>query len=578
MTRILSSVFITVLLILFLAPQGLAQQASDESQRSLLPDIDPQDIEIRSQFQARFPGLRRQPILGFNPQPRIFQIDPNRTPFIEDEETVAASLTIVELDRPEAPQYKPLTYADPRQGFARLGIGSYITPEADIFATARLGERQWVSANINYRSSDGHLDLQNSSYRNFDGIVRTYNHISDSKTLRVHAGGRSDFNYLTQNVTPAGFVQDSEGRVAQNGFRLGASLLSNRTAMSGWQASVNGFGNQYEITGGSGITMQGDASEWGLTAGGGYAWLGSRVEEAYSLNVSVKTGEISLLNGDSEVWNISQATMSYDRLFNYQTDFKLQMGVAIVTDAVNGTTFYPAPKVDVRHTLFSGLDVRGVFAGTPDHKTLSELRGMNRFQQLTDPVEHQYTLEGRAELIAEPLSGTSFRAGFGYETIQNHFYYRRGFATNQDGVTEAGAYRLHFQDASFLRLYGSFTQKLVPEKLWIQAEGYLQRPRFSNGDKIPFTEASGLTGSISYMLTSEVLLEGWAELKGSRYHPDGNEDLSAYALLGAKFEYSLQDRFGIYGKLVNITDTQYELWQGFPERGFQGFVGITILF
>lgn len=562
-------------MILFLAPQGLAQEVSDESQRSLLPDIDPQDIEIRSQFQARFPGLRRQPILGFNPQPRVFQVDPNRTPFIEDEETVAASLTVVELDRPDAPQYKPLTYADPRYGFARFGIGSHITPEADIFAIARPGERQWVSANINYRSSDGHLDSQNSSFRNFDGVVRTYNHISDSKTLRLHAGGRSDFNYLPQNVTAAGFVEDSEGRVTQNGFRLGASLASNRTAMSGWQASVNGYGNMFSIDGGSGITMQGDANEWGLNAGGGYAWLGSRVEEVYSVNVATKTGEISVISGDSELWNISQAYMSYDRLFNYQTDFKLQMGVAVVNDAVNGTTFYPSPKIDVRHTLFSGLDVRGTFAGTPEHKSLSDFRGINRFQQLADPVQHQYSLKGSAELIAEPLSGTSFRAGFGYETIQNHPFYRRGFS---DDLDEVGAYRLHFEDASFFRVYGSFTQKLVPEKLWVQAEGYLQRPRLSNGDKIPFTEAAGLSGSVSYRPVTQVLVEGWAEFRGSRYTPHSNDDLSAYSLVGAKFEYSIRDRIGIYGKLVNITDTQYEVWQGYPERGFQGYAGITVLF
>ena len=50
---------------------------AQNTQNTLLPEINPQDIEIRSEFKANFPGLRRQPILGFNPTPRVFQIDPN---------------------------------------------------------------------------------------------------------------------------------------------------------------------------------------------------------------------------------------------------------------------------------------------------------------------------------------------------------------------------------------------------------------------------------------------------------------------------------------------------------------------
>src|SRR5690625_1067031 len=120
---------------LFFAEQLAGQtQTQADVERSLLPDIDPQDIEIRSQFQARFPGLSRQPILGFNPRPLVYQIDPDRIPYIEDEEAQLANLPMGRLDRPDSPEYNALGYALPKYAFIRAGVGSDITPEADLFA------------------------------------------------------------------------------------------------------------------------------------------------------------------------------------------------------------------------------------------------------------------------------------------------------------------------------------------------------------------------------------------------------------------------------------------------------------
>src|SRR5690625_5017451 len=110
---------------LFVAVQLAGQtQTQADVERSLLPDIDPQDIEIRSQFQARFPGLSRPPILGFNPRPRVYQIDPDRIPYIEDEEAQLANLPMGRLDRPDSDRHNALGYAPPKYAFIRAGVGS----------------------------------------------------------------------------------------------------------------------------------------------------------------------------------------------------------------------------------------------------------------------------------------------------------------------------------------------------------------------------------------------------------------------------------------------------------------------
>src|SRR5690554_1504705 len=138
-----------------------------ESEGSLLPEIDPQDIEIRSQYSARFPGLRRQPILGFRPGSRVFQTDPNRIPFLEDLEEIAAQLPVGELSRPDAPEHRFYPYSPTRNLYASLGYGSFVTPEAELHLNQEISAGRHVYGSLLHTSSGGHLD-QNSSFRYLD--------------------------------------------------------------------------------------------------------------------------------------------------------------------------------------------------------------------------------------------------------------------------------------------------------------------------------------------------------------------------------------------------------------------------
>lgn len=553
--------------------------AQDAQQRpvdqTLLPEIDPQDIEIRGQFQARFPGLRRQPILGFNPTPRVFQIDPNRTPFIESEETIAANLPIGQLDRPEAPQYMPLTYTDPKRAFGRFGIGSYITPEADLYVIQRLGDAQWVSGNINHRSTNGHLDGQESSFRQFDADLRSYQQLSQKNTLRLRTGFTSNFNYLPPDRSDSGIIQNSEVRSADSGFRIGGDFERNRNSLAGLNLSSSLYLNQFKLENLNENNAENSAEEWGVNVGSRYTWLGSRVEEVLGVELDVNVGgiETTAANG-TDSWSMTRAAATYDRNFNYQTDVFVSLGAAFVTDAVNDPTFYLSPKIEVEHSLFRNLAVRGYISGMPIHESLRTSKAENRYSDLQVPVEKQYHLTYLGEVIFEPLNGTKVTGGVQYRGMNNYRYYER--AENQ-ATNGFGPYRALYRDASLFRVYGTASQELSPEKLWVGASGYWQRPRLSGGDKIPYTESIGLKGSVSYRPLASLLVEGWGDFSGQRFNPIG-DDLSSYFTLGAKFELAITDRIGFYGKLLNITDREYEVWQGYTERGFQGYIGITTIF
>jgi len=156
-----------VVLFLFVgAGEGLAQ-SENTTQNTLLPEIDPQDIEIRSEFKARFPGLRRQPILGFDPQPRVFQIDPNRKPFMETREEVVANVPVSQLSRPAPPLQDYINIPERYSGFLRAGFGRFTTPELQGFYTHLFNPTSLLTGALDFSSSDEHLDQQASSFRFF---------------------------------------------------------------------------------------------------------------------------------------------------------------------------------------------------------------------------------------------------------------------------------------------------------------------------------------------------------------------------------------------------------------------------
>src|SRR5690625_5734953 len=74
--------------------------AQDQEEAPALPDIAPRTVEIRGQLEINFPALERQPLVGFNPPPRIIDLT-NRLPYMEPYRISAAELPASPLQPPE---------------------------------------------------------------------------------------------------------------------------------------------------------------------------------------------------------------------------------------------------------------------------------------------------------------------------------------------------------------------------------------------------------------------------------------------------------------------------------------------
>ncbi|HKK46507.1 MAG TPA: hypothetical protein VJ964_13365, partial [Balneolaceae bacterium] len=315
MNRFLS--FTVFLFILVAVTKPLAAQNKQQGkENSLLPEIDPQDIEIRSQFKARFPGLRRQPILGFDPTPRVYQIDPNRTPFMETPEQVVANLPVSKLSRPEPPAYVPLNYSSNINAFGRFGIGSYVSPEAKFWGVHHISPKSYVGGDFDFSSSDGHLDNQNSSFRFFNANGEYATKLDPHNRLDFDGGFQSSFNQMFDLSSASGIPDNA--RQEYDGFHVGGEFQHFKNSITGWKGQADIRYYNAHLKNASALTGTGQERVYhGSVA---KRWAGSHVNETFTIKVGAKGGNYENNAISSDSWLTGQGGVEYSRLFDYTTN------------------------------------------------------------------------------------------------------------------------------------------------------------------------------------------------------------------------------------------------------------------
>ena len=560
-----------------LCTESLSGQQAQEPDGSLLPDIDPQDIEIRSQYRARFPGLQRQPILGFRPGSRVYQVDPDRSPFLEELEDIAAQLPIDELSRPEEPEYRFFPYATPRIGYAQVGFANQLSPEAKVHMNQEVSENQWLSGSLTHTSGDGHLD-HNSSFRYFDLESNYRGKIGDRTVVGANFGMSSDFNYLPQLESDNLESTENPGRKAYSDLRAGTRVKWYQNSIEHLDIGLNAWFNSIELDEEE-MGFSSDLNDWGVTADGGYTWAGERINETYAVNFDLQAGSSERMEGENENWSVMGASGTYNRFFNYRTNLNATLGLYHVTDAADNSTIYVAPDVRADHYVSDRITLSARIIGKPEHASHIDLHRENRFLLPDNQLKHSYNLKTAAEITVEPIANNKIRAGVSYLSGKNYPVFQRsdyevGFPVIE---TIPGHYQVEYQNVTIQRAYAGIDVDLIREKLWFDVEGYMQNPRISADQKIPYTESYGIKGAVSIRPVDRLLVEGWGNFVGSR-ETLNNTELDPYLHLGTKVELRLTDRIGVYGKMLNLLNQEYEIWEGFKERPFQIYGGITVMF
>lgn len=563
------SFFICLFVTAMVVNVAIAQDRQQNSENSLLPEIDPQDIEIRSQFKARFPGLKRQPILGFDPTPRVYQIDPNRKPFMETPKQVVANLPVSELSRPDPPDYTPLQYSSDINAFGRLGIGSYISPEAQFWGISRINPKSYIGGDFDFSSSDGHLDNQQSSYRFFNANGEYATKLTAKSRLGLNGGFENSFNNMFDLDPVVGVPADA--RQQYTGFNIGGDFQHFQNTVTGWKIDANFRYFKADLKNAS--DLSGTSQERVFNGSVVKRWAGSNVNETFTVKLGAKGGNYDNNTPNVDKWLTGQAGVVYDRLFNYSTKVTADASVYYALDEFTDT-FYLGPSVKVEHPLLDMLTLTVKAGAEPYVTTVRELHTENRFLTVGNVLRHTYRIHGLAEVSLDYADMGTLNFGVQYEDFSKYPIYKREEVPVQN--SELRYYEVNYVDAHRAGAYASVSHQIIPERFWMNAKVYVQSPQINDGGRIPYEEKVGVNSGITVRPIDRLTFEAWADYIGSRKTFQTNESLDGFLLLGGRVDLRITKRFGAYAKFVNLLNQDYEVWQGYRERPFQAYGGVSV--
>lgn len=568
---IILRLFTIIVLAILIHDPAVAQSEGNEQEGSLLPDINPQDIEIRSEFQARFPGLRRQPILGFNPKPRVFRVDPNRMPFMESRDDAVAGIEITDLDRPEPPQRELLSTPGRKNTYLRVGGGSYYSPELDFYFLSGLNDRNLVSSSLHMRASDGHLEEQQGEFRYIDANVHYVSKLQDDLKLSVDVGALSDYNKMFQLENALQNMETANKDYIGAGSSI--ELEKIRNSLEGWKFTAGGniFSVDLHAENGS---LGGEINELAYHASFSNYWAGNRIYETFDITGSVEGGSYESTDNGAEQWIDAKASLEYRRLLNFNTHISGKGSIEYISDAFSDKIYF-VPELELQHNLRDAVVITGKAYAKPEIQSVQDHHQYNRFLNTRSQIKHSYKAGTMGEIAFQPIEGNRIFGGISFDYVRDYAFYRRSqLFSNADDVY--GFYDVNYEDATVFQIFAGITQQLVPEKFWFDAKIYGRNPSLNDGGKIPYEERLGLEGSLSFKPVEKLTVNSWAEYIGKRADPLSEGDLSSFALINGSAEFQINEKFGVYAKVLNILGQKYEIWNGYQERPFQVFGGLTL--
>lgn len=546
---------------------GLAQDQS-QSQQSMLPEIDPQDIEIRSDFQAQFPGLRRQPILGFEPAREAYQIDPNRMPYLESEQERMANPPITSLSRPEPPVHFPYQYPQKHHLFSRIGLGMDKSTDGELYADYELGSKTSLGASVNFGSSESYLNRP-SSYRDLDASLDLATRLSKTAKLDIFGGVENGFHYMPawEPVTPASYSDDI--RKERMGYRAGARIENWKNSHVGWNLEARYRHSEYKL---KGNVLDGtNAIDRGIIHFK-KQWTGNKVRSHWVVFADGQFGSQEDSTQSSNTWNAVDGGLTYEYFHGTTTRIKLGGGAAYTQDVSGNGSVYILPRVKLEHWLSEPFKLEAALQGHVKKNGLYDLNQDNRFIGLYPDQKPSYQLKAHGEARYEFYAQSAVWVGASWQHIYDYSYFRR---TMPGAVGSLGPFDVHYANADIRTVYAGISHDLIPDLFWLQLKGYVKGHDLKGFSSIPFKEKLGLdiNGSLRY---EGFTVDLWTRFKDERYDPDHSTDLSGYVLVGSRVEYALNPKVGIYLQGNNLLDQQYEIWQGYQETPLRIFGGITL--
>ncbi len=569
-----------------------AAVAQDTQQQPVLPDLAPREVEIRGQLQISFPSLRRQPLVGFNPPPRVPEIPPSRRPFIEDYRDAGADLSQSLLTPPDPPAVAALAGEGPLRAELEVATGRYFARRIHGIAAGRMSGGQHVDVTLDYVGSDGGAnpalaaDVKNASddvsgaigYRRelgkvrygarLEGLIsgyRLYGIDTTGTAGRIRVDPKRDGRSATESVWIASGPRSSAT------FRVDAGLQQTKfeTDLFTTDTIQDPTTSRSEKRGWVGAEVGVPTADFTVYAAGRAEFAG--VDGGGLVGSDLGSGEAALgLRFDGE--NVTLAAAP--RIMN--VSFEPDVGGSSSTERKSAT--YLSPEFEVR--LRAGERVMFFANNRPRvaPNRLVQLFGESPYlvtEPLMQPSIMTIDAESGIALFSGPLQ---FKVEAALKRSPNWAFFQASPGAGASSV-ESGYFDVGYSDGRTITLGGEIALSLPADLQLSTSARYTDAELVDLETGIP--NVASLTGEagLSYPFAARRgLVQITGRYIGTRHADIGEEiDLNAYLDFDIYARYNINNSWGITLRLENIGPDNTEIWKNYPQSPFVFSVGLRIL-
>lgn len=566
---------------------------------TILPNLSPQEVEIRGQLEISFPSLQRQPLIGFNPPPRVPEIPEGYVPFLEAYKLSGSSLPNHRGDF-DAPDQRPINDLIPTKGELEASAGRYLSRVIRARLSGPISDQASVYARVDYEGSEGYSpqddieDLRNP----YDGIRSVFGFQSSGP--RVGGGFEMKGEVNSYTLFGTNFLQ--------NGTFSSDIILPDRNGLNGilelWLSTYNeaAIDSDFRISFSS-SRYRTDLFDDALTPLAGLNQQEQRLSGSFSLDIPFSIGsflastEVSTSGLNQEALNASIEDFSLFEFKNYYLDassgfrFSLSPKVSLtLAGHFLGTSFLEGDEEEFISYLTASADL-SVYPtpgltffvrNRPSIETNSIWDIFEKNPYVTDQPQFQSTLRP-----LDAQAGFTFYKGMlqlsanvGYSQSPNYLFFEHIPDSPETGYRyERGVFRAAYGDVDMLHANGTISLALSSELHLKFGISVREAELTDNSEEIPYFSPFVSENMISYSFADNTMLvQVLGTLKSSRFRSRSDlEKIPGYVDLDFLYTYMLNRGLGLVVRFDNVLGSNLEYWEHYKESPVMISAGIRVL-
>ena len=547
-----------------------------EEPAPVLPDITPRVVEIRAGLDISLPSLQRQPLIGFNPPPRVASVPADRRPYAEVYKQKSADLPESPLAALDPDPVASLSSGAPGRGMAEAAAGRYLGRLIRLRTELPLSRSTAFRARLDYAGSEGHSSADipeniSASFNAFEALVGLQ-HQTKPVSFGLDLDGLVNARRMYGAVPSAGRLFGLRMTPLRKGQGGGGAIWikTNATTRVDFNARARYSVHSWET---NANRPESEAGSDEFTRNESAWTLESKL--AFPLtNGSELTGDVryTQLGFDTEEINgVSMMDAGAGTRIRVGPQLHAMGGIRFLTFAESDSTSssWIAPEVNLEFWLLPALQLYARNDARAEHRSTASMYRENPFlvdRPIVQPTI--YTLDMRVGgRIQVGVVGIDMHGG--YANAPNYRYFEAAGIDESRGYAQ-GMIAARYAEATIAYAGGDLSVHL-PAGLSIAAGLTFRNGKLKEADTdIPYFGPVTGRGGLSWSFRNgRGFLQTTLDYEGARHVTAGSmHKLDGYFDVDVSALYPITKRIGILLRLDNIVAGNAARWEHYDRTPF----------